>query len=65
MKYHRWKKAEYGQVFLSKYKKAFVTELKRKIPEGERKWTGEGWWVSDAWVKEAKQIAFMHYGMDD
>jgi hypothetical protein len=61
----RWKKGKYGRVLLCRYKEEFVEELKDKIPPDEREWNGEGWWVSDGWLYEAREIAFRHYVTDE
>ena len=45
------------------YSKGFTDRLKEEIPDGEIGWRGskKAWWISDAYLHEAKAIVFEYF----
>jgi len=67
-----WQSGEYGMYLECPYNPDFIEELKRSVPDGERKWDSDRkqWWISDAYLDEVDSLLFHHfehtgYGRED
>lgn len=58
-----WMKAKYGMILRTPYSKGFHAALREEIPDSERTWdrASKEWWISDAYIQEAKNLAFQHF----
>ena len=58
-----WSNADYGMLLSTPYSKGFTDRLKEEIPDGEIGWRGskKAWWISDAYLHEAKAIVFEYF----
>jgi len=62
MKRIEWRHAPYGKYLRCPWNEDFQKALKEEIPEAERIWKGtDGWWISDAYLKEVENLIFDHY----
>lgn len=62
---HTWFPAKYGLVLVvQRGPKAFFNQLKELVPETERRYDRDrrGWWISDGWLWEVRQLIAEHEG---
>ena len=61
-----WVPGDYGMYLYLEYNEDFVLEMKRKVPDTERRWdkVKEAWWISDAFIDDVNNMIFFYFNID-